>query len=130
LTGPTTSPSADAYLTIVGPTSFGSGGNTVASSGSGDYVGISPGSGFLIVPHSYVSGTALSDSSTYDSQTFSSLGVTPGTYEWTWGAGADQNFMLQAVPEPSVGLLLAVGVLLFVGVRQRQLRPGPALPKI
>ena len=60
----------------------------------------------------------------YDNATLSSLGVTPGTYEWTWGVGQNQNFTLIAVPEPRVGLLLGVGFLLVVGVRLRQLRPG------
>jgi hypothetical protein len=45
--------------------------------------------------------------------------VTPGTYEWTWGTGANQNFTLEigAVPAPLIGrglpVLLAVAGLLF-----------------
>ena len=32
---------------------------------------------------------------TFDNATFASLGVTPGTYEWTWGTGLrNQNFTL------------------------------------
>ena len=46
-----------------------------------------------------------------------SLGVTPGSYEWTWGSGPNQNFTLDAVPAPLIGrglpVLLAVGGLLF-----------------
>src|SRR5207248_11522719 len=41
----------------------------------------------------YVSGTA--GSLTYGGQTLASLGVTPGTYVWKWGFGANQNFTLQ-----------------------------------
>jgi hypothetical protein len=73
----------------------------------------------LYVPHGYTSGTSLMDSATYDTTTFSVLGATPGTYEWTWGSGANQNFTLQigAVPAPLIGrgppVLLAVGGLLF-----------------
>jgi hypothetical protein len=54
-----------------------------------------------------------------DNQTFSSLGATPGTYEWTWGSGANQSFTfdIEAVPVPLIGrglpVLLAVGGLLF-----------------
>ena len=44
------------------------------------------------VPEGYVSYGALSDSSTYDSQPFSSLGATPGVHRWSWGSGANQNF--------------------------------------
>jgi hypothetical protein len=113
----------DKYLGFSGPGSFGSGTETVANSGSGDLVSISLALG-LSVPQGYVSGTPLSDSATYDNATLSSLGVTPGTYEWTWGVGQNQNFTLIAVPEPRVGLLLGAGFLLLVGVRLRQLRPG------
>jgi protein with PEP-CTERM/exosortase system signal len=50
---------------------------------------------FLLVPQGYASGAALSDSMTFNNATFASLGVTPGTYVWTWGDGADQRFTLQ-----------------------------------
>ena len=49
----------------------------------------------LIVPRGYVSGTFLSNSATWSGKTFATLGVTPGTYVWTWGTGANQNFTLQ-----------------------------------
>jgi hypothetical protein len=67
---------------------------------------------FLGVPSGYVSDSPLSETSTYLSQTFSSLGVTPGTYKWTWGSGANQNFTLvveSAVPEPSTWAMLLLG---------------------
>jgi hypothetical protein len=106
---------------VSGPTRFGLGGFNEASSATGDIVGL-----YLIsrvlVPRSYVNDTPLSDSATYDGATFSSLGVTPGTYEWSWGNGPDQNFTLIAVPEPRVGLLLGAGLVLLLGVRLRQLR--------
>ena len=76
-----------------------------ASSGSGDMVGIAAASSIeisgivLSVPRGYVSGTALSDMATYSGKTFATLGVTPGTYVWTWGSGANQNFTLQILPE-------------------------------
>ena len=67
----------------------------------------------LYVPDGYVSGSPLSDTATYDSQTFSSLGATPGTYEWTWGTGPNQNFTLvigaAAVPEPSTWAMMLLG---------------------
>ena len=64
------------------------------------------------MPAGYVSGNPLSDTSTYDGQTFSSLGATPGRYEWTWGSGANQNFTLvigTVVPEPSTWAMMALG---------------------
>jgi hypothetical protein len=118
-TGPASGAAVEDFGSVIGPTSFGSGSGTGADSGSGDLVGIASGFGH-VVPFEIVVGEALSDTSTYDNQTFSSLGVTPGTYEWTWGTGADaDSFTLQigAVPAPLIGhglpVLLAVGGLLF-----------------
>ena len=94
----------------------------MANGGSGNLVGIDDFDGVVFVPRGYVSGNPLSDDAAYNNQTFSSLGVTPGTYEWTWGSGADaDSFTLQigsaAVPAPLIGhglpVLLAVGGLLF-----------------
>ena len=92
-TGPTSLTSFDLYDGLSGPTDFGSGFVKFADSGSGDLVGIGAFE-LLIVPHGYISGTALSDSMTFNNATFASLGVTPGTYVWTWGTGANQNFTL------------------------------------
>src|SRR5207248_2671894 len=56
----------------------------------------------LSVPRGYVSGTFLSDRATYSGATLATLGVTPGTYKWTWGTGANQNFTLQIkIPGPA-----------------------------
>jgi hypothetical protein len=62
------------------------------------------------VPTGYVSGAALSNTSTYDNATFASLGVTPGAYVWTWGSGAhiDSFTLVIGAPEPSGVLLLAL----------------------
>ena len=85
------------YTGFTGPVSFGSGGQFFANTGSGDFVGIFGGSGLpvLLVPLGYVSNAALSDSMTFNNATFAGLGVTPGTYVWTWGTGLpNQNFTL------------------------------------
>jgi len=90
-----TSGSSDLYRGFTGPTNFGSGGAFGTNTFSGDSVGISPDLGLLGVPLGYVSGAALSDSMTFNNETLASLGVTPGTYTWTWGAGLpNQNFTL------------------------------------
>ena len=120
--GPANAGFFDIYQNFSGPGDFGSGGPTNASSGSGDFVGIVSGSGFLNVPAGYLSDTLLSDTATYLSQTFSSLGATPGTYKWTWGSGANQSFTLvigAAVPEPSTWAMMLLGFagLGFVGYR-------------
>src|SRR6516162_5994902 len=79
-TGPTSGLMADVYLGVSGPSNFGSGNATLASSGSGDLVGLFGIGGSLSVPAGYVSGAPLSDSMTFDNATFTSLGATPGTY--------------------------------------------------
>jgi hypothetical protein len=127
-TGPASPTPFDIYLSgttlLTGPSSFGGpiGSTTFASSGSGDFVGIDGEFEELEVPAGYTSGTSLSDTATYDNQTFAKLGATPGTYVWTWGSGAaDDTFTLQigpaAVPAPLIGhglpVLLPVGGLLF-----------------
>ena len=35
--------------------------------------------------------------------------ATPGTYEWKWGTGPDQNFTLDVVPEPSTWIMMLAG---------------------
>ena len=111
------------YTGFTGPTSFGPGGFFFATTGSGDLVGISSGARALYVPQDYVSNTALSDSMTFDNATFASLGVTPGTYVWSWGTGLpNQNFTLiiggAGVPDGgSTVSLLGFGLLGLAALR-------------
>ena len=94
-TGTTDSANVTIFSGFSGPTSFGSGNGDIASSGSGDRVGIVGLFGQLSVPDGYVSGAALLSSATWNNATFASLGVTPGTYVWSWGTGLpNQNFTL------------------------------------
>jgi hypothetical protein len=58
-----------------------------------------------------------------------SLGVTPGTYEWTWGSGVTaDSFTLQigavAVPEPATLLVFALPLGLIVLLAARYRRPA------
>ena len=124
----TGAPPLDDYTTITGPTSFGSGRGTLADSSSGDIVGVEAQDAppDIFVPHGYVSDAPLSGTSFYAGQTFAGLGVTPGTFEWTWGTGVNQNFTLDIstapppVPEPASLTLLAMGLAgLGVALRPR-----------
>jgi hypothetical protein len=122
-----TGPSAliDVYYGFVGPASFGSG-FAVPNTTSGDFVGIVGANDLLSVPHGYVSNTALSDSMTFDNATFASLGVTPGTYVWSWGTGLpNQNFTLiiggAGVPDGGSTVSLLGFALLGLAALRRKL---------
>jgi len=125
----------DLYDGISGPTDFGFGDQKIAGDTSGDLVGVIGAFAQIGVPAGYVSGAPLPDTSTYFGQTFDSLGVFPGTYEWTWGEGANQNFTLiigtpVAVPEPPSAALLGVALagLPLAGRRARSDQMGSSEP--
>jgi hypothetical protein len=116
------------YLTVTTPTNFGPGVRTNASSSSGDVVAISS-IGLLNLPFGYVSGKPLSDTSTYLDATFASLGMTPGSYVYSWGSGdhADTltvNIVASPVPEPSTWAMMLVG---FAGLGYAAVRRKGAL---
>lgn len=105
------------YLGLVGPKSFGTGNFNAASSYSGSLTGLWSGA-FILLPLSYTSGASLSGGAVWKKATLASLGVTPGTYTWTWGTGANEDsFTLDAVapssstPEPSSLSLLGAALL-------------------
>ena len=112
------------YAGITGPASFGRGGHSVASIGGGDAVAVNGADGFLGVPLGYVSGSALSSSMEFAGQTFASIGLSPGTYAWTWGAGINaDSFTVEigpAVPEPASALTVGVGLIGLAAVRRRR----------
>jgi hypothetical protein len=120
----------DLFSGFTGPSAFGSASGVFPSpsSGTGDPVAINGASPqTLVLPAGYLSGGPLSSTSTWDAATFASLGVTPGTYEWTWGTGVHtDSFTLQigpvaAAPEPASLALFGVGLAgLGMVVRRRR----------
>jgi hypothetical protein len=103
----------DLYSGVSGPTSFGSALFTGALSGTGNQIGVNGQFGRLIVPLGYVSGSSLSGSSTFANSTIGSLGLTPGSYTYTWGTGGSADSLtvnVSAVPEPSSLALLGTFV--------------------
>ena len=119
----------NAYQAVSGPSSFGPGGLTNATSGAGDLVGIDVSlgvRGFLYAPTGYVSGASLSDTATYASQTFASLGLTPGSYVYSFGSGANADtFTINvgapvSAPEPASLAVFAGGVAGLLAQRRRR----------
>ena len=125
----------DVYSGVSGPSSFGSGLNAFASSGTGPTTGVLGLTDFLDVPSAYVSGTALADSSTYDNATLASLGLTPGTYTYSWGPseGTGDSFVINIGTTPlPAALPLFAGGLGLVGllVRGRKRKVKSALSAV
>ncbi len=79
--------SVQPYTGLSGPASVGAGAVRLATSNSGDAVFLYGSSGELYLPFGYVSGTPLSASATFNGTTIPSMGLTPGTYTWTFGSG-------------------------------------------
>ena len=135
--GTTVYTTVDVYTSITGPTSFGPGGYVPsATTGAGPLFGVYQGLGYLEVPQGYSSGTLLSATDTYSGATFSSLGLTPGTYTYTWGTGANADFFrinigTAAVPEPSSLVLMGIAGITGLGYAWRRRHiPGRRLTAI
>jgi hypothetical protein len=119
--GGTTIVPEDVYRGITGPSSFGSGDRIFATSGSGDVFGVSA-NNVLDLPSGYISGSALSSTSTWSGESFSSLGLTTGSYTWTWGTGAHAdsftlNIGVAPVPEPTTLTMALFAGLAGIGAR-------------
>jgi hypothetical protein len=80
-----------------------------ATSSTGNLVFFSLTFSSVHVFEGYVSDASLGTSTdTWDNATFTSLGLTSGNYEWTWGTLPDQSFTIEVgapvgVPSPIAG---------------------------
>lgn len=114
----------EVYTILQGPTSFGTGWISFSSTETGPLVGISPAGQAnnedLFLPPDYIGGTTITNSDTWESATLDSLGLTPGTYTWTWGTGANADSLtVNVVPEPAMLAVFGIPALLLVGLRRR-----------
>lgn len=109
---------------ISGPASFGSGGNTTATSGGSTApnntgAGIDIADGILFVPGGYAAGSPFTVDATWSGTTISGLGLKPGTYTWTWGTNNPDSLEVivpGVVPEPGSIWLMASGLLATLGL--------------
>lgn len=116
------------FFDVTKPASFGSGGLAEADSRSGiglSFIGLS-----LIIESTYVSGTQTSASMTFLNESLGDLGVTPGSYVWSWGsaeASTFETFTLNiidpdapiAVPAPGALGLFGIGLVGLIAARRR-----------
>jgi hypothetical protein len=107
------------YFGISGPASFGSG-TASSSSGTGDFFGVS-GTGYLTTPDGYISGSSLLGSMTIDGASITSLGLTDGTYVYTWSSDSlvvnISELAPNAVPEPGSMALVLSAAMIGLGAR-------------
>lgn len=118
LVGPASVGSVDTFQSITGPGIFGIGPFASANAGSGDLIGADAPSGVVAVPHGYVSGANLTTSSTFSNATFSSLGLTMGTYVYNL---PHDTFTLQigaegSVAVPDTGFTLLLGSMALLAI--------------
>lgn len=69
----------------------------------------------IMIDQSYVLGTAVTGTLTWNNKTFSSMGVATGSYVWGWST---DSITLNVVPEPSSLSLLVVGVGGLIALRR------------
>lgn len=93
--------SGDAFVTF--PADFGGAGGAPASTGIGDILGVIGGGlgRTLLVPDGYVSNTLISGSTTYINNTLSSIGLTEGSYTYSWGSGTNESITVLIGGTPS-----------------------------
>lgn len=113
---------ADTYNVdfMTGPFLIGSGTNFyIADLSSGDCFGLFAGF-YLTVPTGYVSGDPLASSSTFLGHNLQSLGLSKGSYFWSWGTGVNADSLtLNIVPESSSSLLACMTICCLLHIRRR-----------
>ena len=106
---------------INGPSSFGPGGFLEADSAFGDYFAIATNGTRLGFNLGYVSGSDLSGSATWNTSSFTSLGMTPGTYVWTLPSQdtVTLNIGIEPIPEPASLAIFGLGAAGLALLRRR-----------
>jgi hypothetical protein len=113
----------DVYGGASGPATLGPGLNAfIGSTATGDVFGVDGnghGTPTIFVPTGYDGTTSLSGSSTFDNTTLAMIGLTPGTYTYTWSPAVAAGAVVQdgsltinvtgVVPESSTWAMMLAG---------------------
>jgi hypothetical protein len=127
--GPSTTDIEATYSSITGPANFGSFALDQPTSETGDYFGFNRTNRDFTLPTGYTSGSQLSDSSTFAGQTLSSMGITAGTYTYSFGSSPNAdtftiNASIVPVPEPASLSLFGLGGLCLLRRRRKIVSSG------
>ncbi len=75
----------------------------------------------IFVPDGYVSGDPLAGTSFYASQSFASIGLTPGSYGFTIPSGDSVTVNINAIPEPTTAAMLGLSSFVLISRRRRRI---------
>ena len=103
---------------VSGTTSFGTGTLFAGDSRTGNGASIWGQKGWVSVPDGYISGSTLSGTVIWNGTTLSALGLTPGTYSWSWGSGANADSYVVKIgispPTPAAIPTLSEWAMIFM----------------
>lgn len=117
----------DSYSGISGPSNFGIGSNKSFLGTASDFLSIRGAQGEIAVPTNYISGVELNSNGVINTASFNSLGLTIGTYVWTWGTGTPNadSITINIIPEPSSAVLIGLAGLGLLVCRRTRRHPSP-----
>ena len=116
----------DQWSGMTGPSTIGTDDSVFipADAGAGSLFGVvsddtsDPGATrlpLLVLPRSYVSGAALSGTTQFNSQTFATMGISPGTITWTLPTADTVTITTDAEPVPApLGVASAAAVFSYI----------------